>query len=99
MKWLARLISYVLLCISLLFSVQSQANLAKKNLTIGILALEPKHLIKANWQPIIEHVNQYLTHVSLQVEPYYYDELYSAVARREVDFVLTNSAYYIELAH
>lgn len=99
MKWLARLISYVLLCISLLFSVQSQANLAKKNLTIGILAFEPKHLIKANWQPIIEHVNQYLTHVSLQVEPYYYDELYSAVARREVDFVLTNSAYYIELAH
>ncbi|MCK9237106.1 MAG: EAL domain-containing protein [Thiopseudomonas sp.] len=99
MKWLVSLTSCFLLCFGMVFSAHAENSQAKKNLTIGILAFEPKQLIKENWQPIIEHVNQQLTHVSLRVEPYHYDELYNAVARREVDFVLTNSAYYVELAH
>lgn len=99
MKWLVSLISCFFFCFGIAFSISAETNSTKKNLIIGVLAFEPKHLVKANWQPIIEHVNQHLTHVSLQVEPYHYDELYNAVARREVDFVLINSAYYVELAH
>jgi len=99
MKGLAGVISCFVLCFGLILTAHAQPQPGKKNLTIGILAFEPKHLIKENWQPIIEHVNQSLAHISLQVEPYHYDELYNAVTRREVDFVLTNSAYYIELAH
>lgn len=99
MRWLVSLISCCLLCFGMAFSSYAQTMPAKESLTIGILAFEPKHLIRENWQPIIASVNQQLTHVSLQVKPYHYDELYYAIAHREVDFVLTNSAYYVELAH
>lgn len=72
---------------------------AKENFVLGILAFKPKPQVEARWQPIIDHLNQQLTDIELVIRPLNYNELSLAVARRELDFVFTNSAYYIELAH
>lgn len=99
MKRLMGFLCHAVLYACISFSACAFSSQDKSTLTIGILAYEPKHLVKENWQPIIEYVNQELAHVHLKIEPYYYPGLYEAVTHREVDFVLTNSAYYIELAH
>lgn len=72
---------------------------AKETFVLGILAFQPKPQVEARWQPIIDHLNQQLTDIELVIRPLNYNELNLAVARRELDFVFTNSAYYIELAH
>ncbi|WP_051678420.1 EAL domain-containing protein [Thiomicrospira pelophila] len=72
---------------------------AKETFVLGILAFQPKPQVEARWQPIIDHLNQNLTDIELLIRPLNYNELNLAVARRELDFVFTNSAYYIELAH
>lgn len=72
---------------------------AKETFVLGILAFQPKPQVEARWQPIIDHLNQQLTDIELVIRPLNYNELSLAVARRELDFVFTNSAYYIELAH
>ncbi|HEY9018903.1 EAL domain-containing protein [Thiomicrospira sp.] len=72
---------------------------AKETFVLGILAFQPKPQVEARWQPIIDHLNQQLTDIELVINPLNYNELNLAVARRELDFVFTNSAYYVELAH
>lgn len=71
----------------------------KNKLVIGILAFEPKPIVETRWQPIIAQLNSQLTDVELSLTPLNYEELHLAVARRELDFVFTNSANYVELAH
>lgn len=72
---------------------------AKETFVLGVLAFQPKPIVEARWQPIIDHLNQQLTDIELTLRPLNYDELNLAVARRELDFVFTNSAYYVQLAH
>ncbi len=95
---LVSLLAY--LCLSLPFFFQPVfADNSKTRLTIGILAFEPKPILEQRWQPILEQLNQRLETIELQMVALNYNELNLAVARRELDFVLTNSAYYVELSH
>ena len=94
---LAILISFIVSTLAL--TAQANSDSEKQKMLIGVLAFQPKPLVKERWQPIIDRLNQSLRHVELVVEPYHYTELYDAVSRRELDFVFTNSAYYVELAH
>lgn len=80
-------------------NVQAHPGDDKPTLLIGILAFEPLPIVKQKWQPIIDELNRRLNHVQVSVQPYNYHDLLDAVTRRELDFVLTNSAYYVELAH
>lgn len=86
-------------CILSLFATQAYTAPSKQTLLIGILAFEPKPLVNERWQPIIQQINTHLDNIELEIKPYYYNELFEAVSRRELDFVFTNSAYYVELAH
>ncbi|MBE0493545.1 MAG: EAL domain-containing protein [Thiomicrospira sp.] len=87
------------LLLGLLFVFYSTTLKAKETFVLGVLAFQPKPIVEARWQPIIDHLNRQLTDIELTLRPLYYDELSLAVARRELDFVLTNSAFYVELAH
>lgn len=83
----------------LIFVFYSSALKAKETYVLGILAFQPKPQVEARWQPIIDQLNQQLSDIEITIRPLNYNQLNLAVARRELDFVFTNSAYYVELSH
>lgn len=88
-----------MILLGLLIVFYSSTLKAKQTFVLGILAFQPKPMVEARWQPILDQLNQQLPDIELTLRPLNYDELGLAVARRELDFVFTNSAYYVELAH
>ncbi|MBE0472287.1 MAG: EAL domain-containing protein, partial [Methyloprofundus sp.] len=88
-----------LLSLGFIFIFYAASIKAKESLVIGILAYQPKPLVEARWQPVIDQLNRQFDQVQLEMRALNYNELNLAVARRELDFVFTNSAYYVELAH
>jgi diguanylate cyclase (GGDEF)-like protein/PAS domain S-box-containing protein len=89
----------LLFAIVLFFSLTSISAQAKETLKLGMLAFEPKEVLIQRWEPILEALNQKLESVELELNPLSYEDLYLAISRRDIDFVLTNSGSYIELAH
>lgn len=85
----------VLSCLLLAPVLQAQT---KETLLFAVLAFEAKAETQARWQPIIDEVNQGLSAIELQVKALNFDEMYAAVQHHEVDFVLLNSALYVELS-
>lgn len=77
----------------------SSVSFAKEQTVIGLLAFQPADQVKEKWQLIIDKINQELTDSQFSLQVYNYEQLNLAVAKREVDFVLTNSGHYIELSH
>lgn len=88
-----------LLALCLLISFSLHAAETKTTLVIGMLAFEPREVVAPRWQPLISNINQKLSDIEVELRPLNYDQLAAAVARREVDFVFTNSGSYVELAH
>src|SRR5574343_149742 len=69
----------------------------QKPLKFAVLACRPKPDTEARWQPLIDYLNsthptQPITLVALN-----YPELEAAVKARQVDFILTQPAHYIQL--
>jgi len=70
----------------------------KRHLEFAVLAFDDKAETLTQWQPVIDEVNRRLTEVELRMQALDFKEMYAAVQQREVDFVLLNSALYIDLA-
>lgn len=64
---------------------------------IGVLAFRPKPQTLEQWRPLGILLSQALPQYDFVVEALTYPELNEAVARRQLDFVLTNSGNYILL--
>lgn len=71
----------------------------QKPYTFAILSFRAKETSRKRWQPLIDHLQQQLPNVPLQLRVYFYDELNLAVNNQEVDFVLTQPANYVLLAY
>jgi two-component system, sensor histidine kinase and response regulator len=97
MKAFSRL---VLIVVGLLLSCPS---FAEQTLYIGILAYRPKAQIETHWQALIPYLDQHFKerfHAErFQLKVYDYQELESAIQRREIDFIVTNPASYVVLEH
>lgn len=101
----------ILLCVlvaSFLLSTTSWAENTSENrvtakqqkpYTFAILSFRAKETSRKRWQPLIDHLQQQLPNVPLQLRVYFYDELNLAVNNQEVDFVLTQPANYVLLAY
>jgi diguanylate cyclase (GGDEF)-like protein/PAS domain S-box-containing protein len=74
----------------------SQENL---HLTIGVLSFRPKVLTKLQWQPLVNYLNHSLPNVQLSLEVLIFPELQKAIENKTIDFLLTNSANYVQLTH
>lgn len=72
---------------------------SKPTLVIGKLAFESQQQIQQKWQPLINEINSRLDYFQVELRPLDYDALMTAVSRREIDFVFTNSGSYIEISH
>jgi diguanylate cyclase (GGDEF)-like protein/PAS domain S-box-containing protein len=74
------------------------AGLGGDGVSIGILAVRPQAQVQAQWTPLAEYLQGRLG-MPVAVRAMGYDDLERALARREVDFVLTNPAHYVHMAH
>ncbi|MBN2865471.1 MAG: diguanylate cyclase [Thiotrichales bacterium] len=73
--------------------------MAQEKITIGLLAFRPKPVEEAKWQPLVNYLNQHVPGLEFKLIPLNYGELEDAIARKNVDFVFTNSAHYVQLAY
>ncbi|MDP3878405.1 MAG: PAS domain S-box protein [Methylobacter sp.] len=64
---------------------------------IGVLAFRPKPQTVAQWQPLAAVLKQAMPEHDFTVQALSYPELNDAVARRQLDFVLTNPGHYVLL--
>ena len=89
-----------LIWLAMLFSLPC---FSENTLYIGILAYRPKAQVETQWQALVPYLDQHFKtyfhteHFKLKV--YDYQELETAIQRREIDFIITNPANYILLEH
>jgi len=68
-----------------------------KNIKIGILAHRGDEVAKKMWQPTMEYLDEHIPAYKFELVPLDFKELYKAVGKKEVDFVVVNTGQYIEL--
>ncbi len=71
--------------------------LASEPVRIGVLAYRPKPVTLAQWQPLAALLKERIPERDFVVEAFTLPELEAAVASRQLDFVLTNSANHVLL--
>ena len=64
---------------------------------IGILAKRGCVRCVKKWTPTAEYLTSKIPDRTFVIIPLDYDEIYSSVERGEVDFILANSSYYVEM--
>ena len=64
---------------------------------IGILAKRGCERCVKKWTPTAEYLTSKIPDKTFVIIPLDYDEIYSSVERGEVDFILANSSYYVEM--
>jgi diguanylate cyclase (GGDEF)-like protein/PAS domain S-box-containing protein len=72
---------------------------AAEPVRIGVLAYRPKAQTLAQWQPLAQALKQAIPERDFRVEAYSFPELEAAVARKQVDFVLTNPGHFVLISH
>ncbi|MCP3849811.1 MAG: PhnD/SsuA/transferrin family substrate-binding protein [Gammaproteobacteria bacterium] len=68
-----------------------------ESVKIGVLAKRGVEKSLQKWQPIAEFLNQRFTDVQFQIVPMKFDEIPILVKNQLVDFVIVNSAIYVDL--
>ena len=66
--------------------------------TIGVLALRDKMQANEDWKHLTSYLESVLPGRRFALHTYTYEELEKAVTRRQVDFVLTHGAHYVQLS-
>jgi diguanylate cyclase (GGDEF)-like protein/PAS domain S-box-containing protein len=79
-------------------ALDAAAPAGKGGVDLGILAFRPPAQVQQQWAPLADYLQARLG-VPVRVRALDYDGLELALARREVDFVLTNPAHYVRMAH
>jgi len=78
-------------------SEQLLNNTEKQQLSIGVLAFRSKESTQDRWQPLADQLSSKIPEYQFSISPLNYSELEQAVAEKQVDFVLTNTAHHIFL--
>lgn len=71
---------------------------AEDMLPIGVLAFRDKAYTAQKWQALMDYLNESLPGHRFILKPYTYEELELAVERRQVDFVFTHGAHYVQIS-
>ena len=90
MKPLLRILLAVLALIT-----NSQAR-AEQQLTLGVLALRPEPMVQSMWQPFADYLGAGLGR-EVHLEVLHAEAMRTAIARNELDLVLTNPTHLVEL--
>jgi diguanylate cyclase (GGDEF)-like protein len=74
-------------------------NLNRQSVKIGVLSKRGNETTLARWNPLAEYLNNKLDQYFFTIVPLDFNQLETQVARRAVDFFITNSMYYVQLEH
>ncbi len=81
----------------LLFSISNAMATEKKQIRIGVLATRSlEHCLKT-WSATAEYLTHSIPGKIFVIEPLSHDQITPSVQRGEVNFLLTNSSFYVEL--
>lgn len=94
-KYFRHNVHMLVLLIWLLASISVHA---AEPVKIGVLAYRSKPQTLAQWQPLTAALKQAIPDRDFVIEALTYPELDTAVASRQLDFVLTNSSHYVLLS-
>ena len=66
-------------------------------ITLGVFALRPKPLVEAAWKPLADYLGEGLDGREVRLRVLDSGEMSAAIARHEIDLLLTNPTHFIEL--
>lgn len=72
---------------------------AETEIQMGVLAKRGPELCREMWGATADYLTDSIPGYRFEIIPLDFDEIYAAAARDEIDFFLTNSAIYVDLAH
>jgi phosphate/phosphite/phosphonate ABC transporter binding protein len=90
-------VSLLFIFLSLLFYHEGRAN--STSINIGVLAKRGEAQAMEQWAPTADYLNWMLPEYHFEIIPLDFDAIYPAVQNQEVDFILTNSAFYVGLVY
>lgn len=89
---------YALLCTVLLFFSGPLCRAAEPlPVKIGVLSFRTADQTRAQWAPTADYLNRTITGSRFEMVPMNYLEIESAMAEKTIDFVLTNTAHYVNI--
>ncbi len=91
--------AFLLLLVILCFTAVTLFAAAEKPIKIGILAKRGTEQTILRWQPLAHYLDRQLPEYRFEIVPLGFDALDAAVARNEIDFVLTNTMQYVTLEY
>lgn len=101
MRWLCLVLHCYLMLMSFhtftYAQVDSTKNISLPVVRIGVLTFRPKLQTLEQWRPLGDILNEAIPSHRFVVEALSFHEINDAVARKQLDFVLTNSGHYILL--
>ena len=68
-----------------------------KPIKIGVLAVRGPEQCRKDWSPTAEYLTNTIPGKNFVIVPLGYNQVYISVEKGEVDFILTNSSFYVEL--
>ena len=89
----------VLFCLVVLLQFTSSASLSAKEgqIKIGVLATRGVEQCMKSWGATADHLTEHIPGKTFVIVPLAHDQIAPSVRRGEVDFLLTNSSFYVEL--
>jgi diguanylate cyclase (GGDEF)-like protein/PAS domain S-box-containing protein len=96
---IGRLLTHLRIGVVLVVVLFARNVLAVETASIGILGFRPTAEEQRRWQPLVDYLNSKVPQCRFRAEVLGYGDLEAAVARRAVDFVLTNPGHYVLMTH
>ena len=91
----------ILLFVSLLFGASPPGLVRAEDnpLKIGVLATRGQELCRERWAPLAEYLSNRISDKTFVIVALGYNRIIDSVKNEKIDFVLTNSSFYVELEH
>jgi len=72
---------------------------AERTLTLGVLAIQPKPVAQARWQPLADYLSRSLDGYTIKLLPLDQQELQQALDQNQLDLVFSNASHLVQLRH
>jgi len=91
--------TWIVLASLFLCSVSNAEQLELNELKIGVLAKRGPDVALSHWTEMANYLNKALPDQHFVILPLNFDQIESAVKNQQIDFLLTNSAMFVDISH
>ena len=75
-------------------SDKNEQTLQNQPIRLGVLAFRSIDATYARWQPLVNYLNQYITEHQFELVPLFYDDMNTAFAEQQLDYIFTNPQHF-----